>query len=58
MAGALGMMLVLPGRKDAPIRALGAIVLVAGVLVLAALLAKRAAGMSAQVRLALAVTTD
>ncbi len=47
VVGALAMMLVLPGRAQSPIRKLGGVVLLATLLILAALLTKRAAGLSA-----------
>src|SRR5437867_225471 len=43
--GAVGIILLLPGRREAPLRAIGAVVLTATLLIFAAFIGKTAAGM-------------
>ena len=47
LAGAIGLILLLPGRGETPLRAVGGIVLIASGIIFAATLAKLAAGVGA-----------
>ena len=47
LAGAIGLILLLPGRRETPMRALGGIVLVSSGIIVAATLAKLASGVGA-----------